>query len=108
VVVIPGVIGAVIGGLSTGILSATVLAFIFSSVVVFVDLVKDTGDRTMIVPHTFDPYFNETCNDRLSQCIAKRMYYLHFVVWGFTPGVIGAVCGQGGGVINVPPLCNNS
>ena len=104
VVVIPGAIGAVLGGISTAFLSATVLAFIFSGVVIFFALVMVTGDRTLIVPLKYGPYFKETCNDRFSQCIGMRMYYLHLILWGFSSGVIGAVCGQGGGVINVPSL----
>jgi uncharacterized protein len=104
VVIIPGVIGAVLGGLSTAFLSATVLALIFAGVILFFALVMVTGDRTLIVPLTFGPYFRETCNDRFSQCVEMRMYYLHLVLWGFASGIIGAVCGQGGGVINVPSL----
>ncbi|HVP94813.1 MAG TPA: sulfite exporter TauE/SafE family protein [Methanoregulaceae archaeon] len=104
VVIIPGVIGAVIGGLLTAVLSATVLALIFAGVIIFFAFVMMTGDRNLIVPLTFGPYFLETCNDRFSQCVEMRMYYLHLVLWGFASGIIGAVCGQGGGVINVPSL----
>ena len=104
VVIIPGVAGAVIGGLSTVFLSAAVLAFIFAGVIIFFALVMLTGDRTLIIPLKFGPYFMETCNDRFSQCVEMRMYYLHLALWGFASGLIGAVCGQGGGVINVPSL----
>jgi uncharacterized protein len=104
VVIIPGTIGAVLGGLSTVFLSATLLAFIFAGVVIFFAMVMLTGDRTLIIPLKYGPSFMETCNDRFSQCVNMRMYYLHLVVWGFASGIIGAVCGQGGGVINVPSL----
>ena len=104
VVAIPGAIGAVLGGLSTAFLSATVLAFIFAGVVIFFALMMLTGDRTLIVPLTFGPYFRERCKDRFHQCIEMRMYYLHLVLWGFVSGIVGAVCGQGGGVVNVPSL----
>ncbi|MEI7434129.1 MAG: sulfite exporter TauE/SafE family protein [Methanomicrobiales archaeon] len=104
VMIIPGIIGAVIGGLLTALLPGSWLALIFSGVIILFAVAMLSGDRTLIFPITFGPSFSEECRDRFSTCVTMRMYYLHLIIWGALSGLIGAVCGLGGGVINVPAL----
>jgi uncharacterized membrane protein YfcA len=104
VIIIPGIIGSVIGGLSTLFISTAMLTLIFAGVIIFFAVAMISGDRTLIVPLKYGPYFIEECKDCFSTCVNMRMYYLHLIFWGFASGIIGAVCGLGGGVINVPSL----
>jgi len=104
VMIIPGIIGAVIGGFTTAILPGSWLALIFSGVIIIFAVAMFSGDRNLIFPIKVGPSFSEECRDRFSTCITMRMYYLHLILWGFLSGLIGAVCGLGGGVVNVPAL----
>jgi uncharacterized protein len=104
VVIIPGVIGSVLGGISTIFISATILSIIFAGVIIALAIAMISGDTTVIIPLKYGPYFVEECWDCFSTCVNMRMYYLHLITWGFASGVIGAICGLGGGVINVPSL----
>ena len=102
VMIIPGIIGAVIGGFVTALLPGSWLALIFSCVIIFFAVAILSGDRTLIYPITIGPSFREECRDRFSTCVTMKMYYLHLIFWGLLSGLIGALCGLGGGVINVP------
>jgi len=104
VMIIPGMIGAVIGGYVTTLLPGSWLAMVFSGVIILFAVAMLSGDRTLVFPITIGPSFNEECRDRFSTCVTMRMYYLHLVFWGTLSGLIGAVCGLGGGVVNVPAL----
>jgi uncharacterized protein len=102
VMIIPGIVGAFTGGLVTAVLPGSWLALIFSGVIMFFAVAMLSGDRILIYPITKGPSFSEECRDRFSTCITMKMYYLHLIVWGLLSGLIGALCGLGGGVINVP------
>jgi uncharacterized protein len=104
VMIIPGIIGAFFGGLLTAVLPGSWLALIFSGMIILFAVAILSGDRTLIFPITVGPSFNEECRDRFSTCITMRIYYLHLIIWGGLSGLIGAVCGLGGGVVNVPAL----
>jgi len=104
VMIIPGMIGAVIGGLLTAVLPGPWLALIFSGVIILFAVAILSGDHTLVFPITLGPSFNEECRDCFSTCVTMRMYYLHLIVWGLFSGLVGAVCGLGGGVVNVPAL----
>jgi uncharacterized protein len=104
VVALPGIAGALIGGLITAYLPDKLLALIFSGVVIVFSAAMLCGKQTIIVPLTYGPHFTEECRDRYSTCSTMKMYYFHLGFWGFVAGAVGAICGLGGGVINVPAL----
>ena len=57
VMIIPGIIGAVIGGFVTAVLPGSWLALIFSGVIIFFAVAMLSGDRTLIYPITMGPSF---------------------------------------------------
>jgi uncharacterized protein len=104
VMILPGILGAVAGGLITAVLPGPWLALIFAGVITVLAVMMLSGDRTLILPINFGPSFSEECRDKFSTCVTIKMFYLHLITWGALSGLIGAVCGLGGGVINVPAL----
>jgi uncharacterized protein len=102
--IIPGMIGAMIGAYLTVFIPSNLIGVLFSLIVGFLSIKLLLPGFPIIRPIEFGPSSDEICDDCFSVTARHRMYYLHYLGWGLVSGLASGLIGIGGGVINVPAL----
>jgi len=102
--IIPGMTGAMIGAFATTVVPGAFIGILFSLIVGFLSIKLLFPSFPLILPVTSGPSCEEICNDCFSRSVRHRIFYLHYLAWGFVSGLASGMIGIGGGVINVPAL----
>jgi uncharacterized protein len=102
--IIPGVIGAMIGAYATVFIPSNLIAILFSLIVGFLSITLLLPKFSLLRPIECGPSSDEICYDCFSVTARHRIYYLHYLGWGLVSGLASGLIGIGGGVINVPAL----
>jgi uncharacterized membrane protein YfcA len=102
--IIPGVIGAIIGSYATVFIPGALIGLIFSLIVGFLSIKLLFPGFPIIRPVECGPFLEEECLDCFAVTTRHRIYYLHYLAWGMVSGLASGLIGIGGGVINVPAL----
>ena len=102
--IIPGVIGAMVGAYATVFIPSSLIGILFSLIVGFLSIKLLFPKFPIIRPIEIGPSSDEICHDCFSVTARHRMYYLHYLGWGLVSGLASGLIGIGGGVINVPAL----
>jgi hypothetical protein len=102
--IIPGVIGAIIGAYATVFMPGASIGLLFSLIVGFLSIKLLFPGFSMIRPIEYGPFLEDECFDCFGVTTRHRIYYLHYLGWGLVSGLASGLIGIGGGVINVPAL----
>jgi hypothetical protein len=102
--ILPGVIGAMIGAYATVFIPAALIGILFSGIVGLLSIKLLFPTFSLIRPIECGPSREEVCHDCFSVTARHRIYYLHYLVWGLVSGLASGLIGIGGGVFNVPAL----